>query len=83
MRFFLLSGKLNENQGFPTFIIRTRSKNLFILQQISSVLTDTNSFCNMIDLLGGAVAQLGECLTGSQEVVGSNPISSTTKSPLI
>ena len=36
----------------------------------------------MIDLLGGAVAQLGECLTGSQEVVGSNPISSTTYLPL-
>jgi uncharacterized protein with LGFP repeats len=27
--------------------------------------------------LGGAVAQLGECLTGSQEVGGSNPLSST------
>jgi hypothetical protein len=47
-----------------------------------AVLTDTNSFCNMVDLLGGAVAQLGECLTGSQEVVGSNPISSTTYYPL-
>lgn len=27
--------------------------------------------------VGGAVAQLGECLTGSQEVGGSNPLSST------
>jgi hypothetical protein len=35
----------------------------------------------MVELLGGAVAQLGECLTGSQEVVGSNPISSTILKP--
>jgi hypothetical protein len=40
-------------------------------------LTDTNSFCNMVDLLGGAVAQLGECLTGSQEVGSSSLLSST------
>jgi hypothetical protein len=30
----------------------------------------------------GAVAQLGECLTGSQEVAGSIPVSSTSFSPL-
>ncbi len=34
-------------------------------------------------ILGGAVAQLGECLTGSQEVVGSIPISSTISIPPI
>jgi hypothetical protein len=45
--------------------------------EFGGVLTDFLSFCNMVALLGGAVAQLGECLTGSQEVVGSNPISST------
>ena len=33
-------------------------------------------FCYILDL-HGAVAQLGERLTGSQKVVGSNPISST------
>jgi hypothetical protein len=30
----------------------------------------------------GAIAQLGERLTGSQEVGGSNPPSSTTEGPL-
>ena len=31
-----------------------------------------------VEYESGAVAQLGECLTGSQEVAGSNPASSTT-----
>jgi hypothetical protein len=35
-------------------------------------------FCYILEP-DGAVAQLGERLTGSQKVVGSNPISSTTK----
>ena len=33
----------------------------------------------MLDFRRGAVAQSGERLTGSQKVVGSNPISSTNK----
>ena len=33
--------------------------------------------------LGGAVAQSGERLTGSQKVVGSNPISSTSASRIL
>jgi hypothetical protein len=39
-------------------------------------LTEKLTFCKMRKL-GGAVAQLGECLTGSQEVAGSSPVSST------
>ena len=34
-----------------------------------------------IDILGGAVAQLGERLTGSQEVDGSIPFGSTNSHP--
>ncbi len=36
-----------------------------------------NAFCYILEPYG-AVAQLGERLTGSQKVVGSNPISSTS-----
>lgn len=34
-------------------------------------------FVLYLEAAGGAVAQLGECLTGSQEVGGSSPLSST------
>jgi hypothetical protein len=43
----------------------------------SSQLEFPKLFCYILES-GGAVAQLGERLTGSQKVVGSNPISSTS-----
>jgi hypothetical protein len=47
---------------------------LFIWQV---VLTIGASFCNMVPSVGGAVVQLGERLTGSQEVGSSSLLSST------
>ena len=45
-------------------------------------LDERKEFCDNKSPNGGAVVQLGERLTGSQEVVGSNPISSTTQNSL-
>ena len=41
-------------------------------------LTGRGDFC-IINLPGGAVAQLGEYVTGSHGVAGSSPVSSTNK----
>ena len=41
-------------------------------------LTGRGDFC-IINLPGGAVAQLGEYVTGSHGVAGSSPVSSTIK----
>ena len=45
---------------------------------LSVSLTEKMVFC-IINLPGGAVAQLGEYVTGSHGVAGSSPVSSTIK----
>ena len=46
------------------------------LNEISRILKLAALYAK-VEYESGAVAQLGECLTGSQEVAGSNPASST------
>ena len=40
-------------------------------------------FCIIIVTVLGGIAQLGECLTGSQEVTGSSPVISTINAILV
>ncbi len=54
----------------------------FLFQKLfSKYLLFFRTYGNMLIVRGG-VAQLGECLNGIQEVVGSIPIVSTTKKSL-